>query len=58
VNGEISCSIFRAVNFLPAAGYSVVERADEIRALSCPTEASSVSVTAPFGWRNKIFFTN
>jgi hypothetical protein len=51
-------TICERVNFVTAAGYSVHGRADFVRPLSCLPTASSVSVTAPFGWRNKIFFTN
>jgi hypothetical protein len=37
------------VHFVTGAGWVVVLRADEIRALSCTTEASSVSFAALFG---------
>jgi hypothetical protein len=37
------------VNFVTAAGYSVPMRAEFFRALSCLTEAFSVSAFAPFG---------
>jgi hypothetical protein len=46
------------VNFVTAAGWRMPMRADFFRALSCLTEASSVSAFAPFGWLWKTFFAD
>jgi hypothetical protein len=47
--GVLLFNLCARVNFVTAAGYRVPMRADFIRALSCNTEALSVSDNFPFG---------
>src|SRR5919106_6013220 len=44
--------------WVTAAGWGVPVRADEIRALSCRTEALTAAAKPPFDCWRKIFFTN